>query len=172
MKKVQKVKVIPMEWLLIGLIILMILVNIRSFIVLNQFKQKRAQMLEDTDAIHQSMAEFVTNLEKENDELYHKLVDYIKEKESKLDERIRLLEEQLDTEVNRTPNMEYTTDNQDDEKQTIAMNSIVNEKENEKIPTLFKQGFSPKQIAKVLQIDHGEVELVVNMLKKKESYHK
>jgi regulator of replication initiation timing len=160
-----------MEWLLIGLIILVILVNIRSFIVLNQFKQKRAQMLEDTDAIHQSMADFVTNLEKENDELYHKLVDYIKEKESKLDERIRLLEEQLDSEVKRTPNMEHTTEQKDD-KQTIAMNSIVNEKENGKISTLFKQGFSPKQIAKVLQIDHGEVELVVNMLRKKESYHK
>ena len=70
-----------MEWLLIGLIILVILVNIRSFIVLNQFKQKRTQMLEDTDAIHQSMENFVTNLEKENDELYHKLIDYIKEKE-------------------------------------------------------------------------------------------
>jgi hypothetical protein len=160
-----------MEWLLIGLIILVILVNIRSFIVLNQFKQKRAQMLEDTDAIHQSMADFVTNLEKENDELYHKLVDYIKEKESKLDERIRLLEEQLDREVKRTPNMEHTID-QDDEKQNIAMSPIVNDLENEKIPTLYKQGFSPKQIAKVLQIDHGEVELVVNMLRKKESYHK
>lgn len=160
-----------MEWLLIGLIILMILVNIRSFIVLNQFKQKRTQMLEDTDAIHQSMEDFVTNLEKENDELYYKLVDYIKEKESKLDERIRLLEEQLDSEVKRTHNMEHTTD-QGDEEQTIVMNSIVNQKENEKIPTLFKQGFSPKQIAKVLQIDHGEVELVVNMLRKKESYHK
>ena len=160
-----------MEWLLIGLIILVILVNIRSFIVLNQFKQKRTQMLEDTDAIHHSMEEFVTNLEKENDELYHKLVDYIKEKESKLDERIRLLEEQLDSEVKRTPNMEHTTE-QEDDKQTIAMNSIVNEKENEKIPTLFKQGFSPKQIAKVLQIDHGEVELVVNMLRKKQSYLK
>ncbi len=160
-----------MEWLLIGLIILVILVNIRSFIVLNQFKQKRTQMLEDTDAIHQSMAEFVTNLEKENDELYHKLVDYIKEKESKLDERIRLLEEQLDSEVKRIPNMEHTAE-QNDDNQTIAMNSIVNEQENGKIAILFKQGFSPKQIAKVLQIDHGEVELVVNMLRKKESYHK
>lgn len=157
-----------MEWLLIGLIILMILVNIRSFIVLNQFKQKRAQMLEDTEAIHHSMAEFVTNLENENDELYHKLVEYIKEKESKLDERIRQLEEQLDTEVKRTPNIEHTSDNQDDEKQTIAMSPIVNELENEKISTLYKQGFSPKQIAKVLQIDHGEVELVINMLRKKE----
>ena len=159
-----------MEWLLIGLIILVILVNIRSFIVLNQFKQKRTQMLEDTEAIHQSMAEFVANLEKENDELYDKLVDYIKENESKLDERIRLLEEQLDTAVNRrTPGLEQTSLNQEND---IAIGPIVNELENDKIPTLYKQGFSAKQIAKVLQIDHGEVELVINMLRKKESYHK
>jgi flagellar basal body-associated protein FliL len=161
-----------MEWLLIGLIILVILVNIRSFIVLSQFKKQRTQMLEDTETIHQSMEEFVTNLEKENEELYHKLVYYIKVKESKLDERIRQLEEQLDSKVMRTPIKEDTPHNQDDEMQTIAINPNVNELENEKISTLYKQGFSPKQITKVLQIDHGEVELVINMLRKKESYHK
>ncbi len=163
---------IPVEWLLIGLTILVILVNIRSFIVLSQFKQQRTQMLEDTEALHQSMEEFVSNLERENDELYNKLIDYIKEKESKLDERIRRLEEQLDTEVKITPTMEHTTDNQAAEQQAIAMNAIGNEPDTQKIPTLYKQGFSPKQIAKVLQMDHGEVELVINMLRKKENYHK
>ncbi|WP_424471478.1 DUF6115 domain-containing protein [Paenisporosarcina sp.] len=158
-----------MEWLLIGLIILVILVNIRSFIVLSQFKQQRSQMLEDTDAIHQSMEEFVASVEKENDELYHKLIAYIKENERKFDERIRRLEEQLGgAEVKRSPSIKQTPVNNDDE-QKIAMNPIVNEPETEKIPTLFKQGFSAKQIAKVLQMDHGEVELVVNMLKKRES---
>lgn len=163
---------IPMEWLLIALTILVIVVNIRSFIVLNQFKQKRTQMVEDTESLHQSMGEFVSNLEKENDELYHKLIDYIKEKESKLDERIRRVEEQLDTEVKITPNMEHTTYNQASEQQEIAVDPIGNEPETQKIPTLYKQGFSPKQIAKVLQMDHGEVELVINMLRKKESYYK
>lgn len=161
-----------MEWLLIGLIILVILVNIRSFMVLSQFKQQRTQLLEDTEAIHQSMEEFVTNLEKENDELYNKLIDYIKEKESKLDVRIRQLEEQKDIELKSPPNMEHTKENPEDEQQTVAMNPIGNEPETQKIPTLYKQGFSPKQIAKVLQMDHGEVELVINMLRKKESYHK
>jgi len=161
-----------MEWLLIGLTILVIVVNIRSFIVLNQFKLQRAQMVKDTESLHQSMGEFVSNIEKENDELYHKLIDYIKEKESKLDERIRRVEQQLDTDVKISPNMEHTTDNQAAEQQAIAMNPIGNEPETQKIPTLYKQGFSPKQIAKVLQMDHGEVELVINMLRKKESYHK
>ena len=140
--------------------------------MLNQFKQQRTQMVEDTESLHQSMGEFVSNLEKENDELYHKLIEYIKEKESKLDERIRRVEEQLDTGVELAPNSEHTTDNQSSEQQEIAMNQTGNEPETQKIPTLYKQGFSPKQIAKVLQMDLGEVELIINMLIKKESYHK
>lgn len=161
-----------MEWLLIGLIILVILVNIRSFMVLSQFKHQRTQLLEDTEAIHQSMEEFVTNLEEENDELYNKLIDYIKVKESKLDERIRLLEEQLDSGMMRASTSVHTIDKQDDEKQTNDMNSNVNEFENEKISKLYKQGFSPSQITKVLKMDQGEVELVINILKKKQSYNK
>ena len=161
-----------MEWLLIGLTILVIVVNIRSFIVLNQFKLQRAQMVKDTESLHQSMGEFVSNIEKENDELYHKLIDYIKEKESKLDVRIRQLEEQKDIELKSPPNMEDAKENQVEEQQTAATNTLGNEPETQKIPTLYKQGFSPKQIAKVLQMDHGEVELVINMLRKKENYHK
>jgi uncharacterized protein YcbK (DUF882 family) len=164
--------VIPLDLLLIGLIILVILVNIRSFIVLNQFKQKRIQMLEDTEAIHQSMEEFVDNIEKENDELYNKLVGYIKVKESKLDERIRLLEEQLDTSLMIAPTNVHMFDNQGDEEQTNDIYSNEKELENEKISKLYKQGFSPKQITKVLKIDQGEVELVINMLIKKQSYNK
>lgn len=140
--------------------------------MLNQFKLQRAQMVKDSESLHQSMGEFVSNIEKENDELYHQLIDYIKEKESKLDERIRRVEQQLDTDVKISPNMEHTTDNRSAEQQAIAMNPTGNEPETQKIPTLYKQGFSPKQIAKVLQMDHGEVELVINMLRKKESYHK
>lgn len=157
-----------MEWLLIGLIILVILVNIRSFMVLSQFKQQRTQLLEDTEAIHQSMEEFVTNLEKENDELYNKLIDYIKVKESKLDERIRLLEDQLDSGIMSASTSVHTIDKQ----QTNDTNSNVDEFENEKISKLYKQGFSPSQITKVLKMDQGEVELVINMLKKKQSYNK
>mgnify|MGYP003498164618 CR=1 FL=1 len=157
-----------MEWLLIGLIILVILVNIRSFMVLSQFKKQRTQLLEDTEAIHQSMEEFVTNLEKENDELYNKLIDYIKVKESKLDERIRRLEDQLDSGIMSASTSVHTIDKQ----QTNDINSNVDEFENEKISKLYKQGFSPSQITKVLKMDQGEVELVINMLKKKQSYNK
>ena len=111
--------------------------------VLSQFKKQRTQLLEDTEAIHQSMEEFVTNLEKENDELYNKLIDYIKVKESKLDERIRRLEDQLDSGIMSASTSVHTIDKQDDEKQTNDINSNVDEFENEKISKLYKQGFSP-----------------------------
>lgn len=136
--------------------------------VLSQFKQQRTHLLADTEAIHQSMEEFVTNLEKENDELYNKLIDYIKVKESKLDERIRRLEEQLDSGIMSASPSVHTIDKQ----QTNDINSNVDEFENEKISKLYKQGFSPAQITKVLKMDQGEVELVINMVKKKQSYNK
>lgn len=140
--------------------------------VLSQFKQERTQLIKDTDAIHQSMELFVNNLEKENDELYHKLVNFIKNKESKMDERIQILEENLDREFMSTPIIEPTTDNQDDENQTSSINSNSNEQENGKIRQLYKQGFSSKQIAKVLKLDHGEVEIIINMYINKQRYHK
>ncbi|WP_245827655.1 DUF6115 domain-containing protein [Paenisporosarcina indica] len=152
------------------MIIFAILVNIRSFIVLNQLKQKRAEIIEDTEAINQSIENFVTSIEKENDELYRELVNYIKMKENKLDERIRILEEKQDKPVKSIPISVRKPVTQDDE-QTIQKSSPSDEQDNEKISKLSKQGFSPKQIAKVLQKDHGEVELIINMLKKKKSYH-
>lgn len=161
-----------MDWLLIGLVILAILVNIKSFFVLSQSKQQRTEMVEDTEDIHQSMEEFVTNLEKENDELYNKLIDFIKIKESKLDKRIRILEKILETNDMNNAIIEDTPIKQEDVKRIHAIRPKVNELENEKIPQLYKQGFSPKQIAKVLQMDHGEVELIVSMIRKKQSYQK
>lgn len=140
--------------------------------MLTQFKQERKKMLEDTEALHQSMEEFVANIEKENDELYHKLVDYIKVKESKLDEKIRLVEEQLETTMMTATTNLHMLDTQDDDKQTDEIYLNEKELENEKISKLYKQGFSPKQITKVLKIDQGEVELVINMLVKKQSYNK
>lgn len=163
---------IPLDWFLIAMIILVILVNIRSFLVLAELKQKRAQMKEDLDAIHGSMEEFVTSVEKENDELYEKLVDYIRVKDSKLDERIRMLEEKLNTVTTDSSAQTFPLEEHDDVKQVYPEASAVNDQENDKMLKLYKQGFSEKQIAKVLQIDLGEVELVLNMFRKKQSYQK
>jgi|GEM_PF-2683916 len=161
-----------MEWFLIGYVVLILIVTLLSFLVLSKIKQKRNQMIEDTDALYENMEAFVSKLIIENDELYRELVNYIRMKESKLDERIRLLEENQVTKVVSTSSEEIMPVHQNEEKLIDAVIPDVIEQRNERISQMHKQGFSPKQIAKILQIDHGEVELIVNMLKIKSSYHK
>lgn len=170
-----------MEWLLIGLILLAIAVNMRSFIVLNQFQKQRKAMLEDAEAVNSNMEEFVANLEKENDELYNRLVEHIAQKESRMEERMRELELKIGTgiaahtvdEVAAAPEAKKV-------KQKKTAKPAEPEEpeadpdlpENEKIEQLYKQGFSPAQIAKVVAAERGEIELIINMYKKKQSYQK
>lgn len=137
-----------MEWLLIAGIILLMLMNIKLMLSV-----KKQQIDEEEPAeIHESMAEFVAQLEKENDELYDKLTAYIKDNELQLAERIERLEENLASDFEEAPQLA----------------SI----ETEKMLQLSKQGFSSKQIAKVLQVDYGKVELVVNMNNKQQGNFK
>ena len=167
-----------MEWLLILLILLAIAVNIRSFRALNQFQKQRKIMLEDAEAVNSSMEEFVANLEKENDELYNRLVEHIAQKESRMEERIRKLElgggngivvESTD----RVPVAPKTKTVKQNKTAKPAEPEIDPElPENEKIEQLHKQGFSPAQIAKVVAAERGEIELIINMYKKKQSYQK
>ena len=124
---------ILLDWFLIAMIILVILVNIRSFLVLAELKQKRAQMKEDINAIHGSMEEFVTSVEKENDELYQRFVDHIQMKNSKLDERIRLLEEKLNNGMPVVSPVKLQQEQQDDEAHVYVAASEVNEQENDKM---------------------------------------
>ncbi|WP_298829684.1 hypothetical protein [uncultured Planococcus sp.] len=131
-----------MEWLLIVISIGLLLLNV--VMMLTASKKK---MDEDPAGVHESMVEFVAQLEKENDELYDKLTTYIKSREAQLAERIERLE-----------------------KNPAAETEAVSEKASEnqeKILQLSRQGFSSKQIAKVLQTDYGKVELVVNMKNKR-----
>ncbi|WP_017378965.1 DUF6115 domain-containing protein [Paenisporosarcina sp. TG-14] len=161
-----------MEKFLIGYLILVIIVNMMSFIVLSQCKKQRTQLIEETDDIHRNMKAFVAKLEQVNNELYHQLVDYNKVKESKFEDRIRILEEKLENRDISTTSKEFMPINQDDEEQTYAITSIDKEQDNEKISQLYKQGFSTKQISKLVQSDFGEIELIINMYKKKQSYQK
>lgn len=156
-----------MEWLLVELIVLVLLLNIRAIVVLVQNKRKREELSEDTALIHQGMEEFVEKIEKENEELYQKLADYIKVREDKFEKRIRLLEKQLAAGKTEAPVQLEMPEKQEE---SHLFNEV--ETDQEKISKLHKQGFAPKQIAKVLKMEHGEVELIVNMLKKKKSYQK
>ncbi|MCM3612013.1 hypothetical protein M4S82_12215 [Planococcus sp. MERTA32b] len=167
-----------MEWLLIGLILLAIAVNMRSFIVLNQFQKQRKAMLEDAEAVNSNMEEFVANLEKENDELYNRLVEHIAQKESRMEERMRELELKIGTgiavhtvdEVAAAPEAKKVK--QKKTAKPAEPEADPDLPENEKIEQLHKQGFSPAQIAKVVAAERGEIELIINMYKKKQSYQK
>lgn len=156
-----------MEWLLIELIVLVLLLNIRAIVVLVQNKRRREELSEDTALIHQGMEEFVEKIEKENEELYQKLADYIKVREDKFEKRIRLLEKQLAAGKIEAP---VQLEMPEQQEESHLFDEV--ESDQEKISKLHKQGFAPKQIAKVLKMEHGEVELIVNMLKKKKSYQK
>lgn len=159
-------------WFLSGLSILL---NIVSIVILFQCKklnnQDETQKEDDAEAIHQSMEAFVTKMERENDALYQKLVTYIKGKENEFNKRVRLLEEKLEGEVTSPSVLESTSNYQVDVKQSNSHHPSDKDQEQEKISQLYKQGFSPKQIAKVLQMDHGKVELIINMLKKTKLSH-
>lgn len=167
-----------MEWLLIGLILLAIAVNIRSFIALNQFRKQRKIMLEDAEAVNASMEEFVANLEQENDELYNRLVEHIAQKESRMEERMRELELKIGTGtaapiVDAVPVAPKTKITKQKKTAKPAEPEVDPDlPENEKIEQLHKQGFAPAQIAKVVAAERGEIELIINMYKKKQSYQK
>lgn len=136
---------IIMEWLLVAISIVLLLMNI---LLMRTVKKQHTD--EDSARVHESMAEFVAQLEKENDELYDKLIAYIKDSEIHLTERIGGLEQNL------APGFEGA---ETPEKALV---------ETEKIIQLSRQGFSSKQIAKVLQTDHGKVELVVKLNNKQQ----
>ena len=78
-----------MEWVLFGIITLLLT---GSLVILFQIKKIKEQSAEETYGM---MNEFVSRMEKENDDLYAKMVDYIKWKESKLEGRIQSLEEKI-----------------------------------------------------------------------------
>ena len=81
-----------------------------------------------------------------------------------------MLEEKLNAINSDSAVLTLPTDTQDNEINHSA--PADNVQETDKLLQLYKQGFSEKQIAKVLQMDLGEVELVLNMFKKKQSYQK
>lgn len=167
-----------MEWLLILLILLAIAVNIRSFMVLNQFQKQRKNMLEDAEAVKSSMEEFVANLEEENDGLYNRLVEHIAQKESRTEERLRELEQKIaEGPEASAPEAVPAAKKPKTAKQKAASKppeQAVDPElpENEKIEQLHKQGFSTAQISKVVTAERGEIELIINMFKKKQSYQK
>lgn len=150
-----------MEWILIGLFILAILVNIRSFVLLNQVKQQKSRFDSEAADIYRNLEIFTADIEEKNEELYKEFIAHIENKETHFNERMRKLEEKTTLRPAEVPAVDEDIDVLDDSLE-----------DNKKVETLHKQGFSPEQIAKVLRLELGKTELIVNMLNKKRSYQK
>lgn len=141
--------------LLIALLVVSALLNAGAVVFFIKWNKERVSDTNREELLI-SIEEFVKNIEEKNEELFQNITDYIKVKESDFEQRIALLEEKQNLQIEEIV-LPQTTDPA---------------KSPESVETLYKQGFSAKQIAKVLGMENGEVELAINMLNKKKSYQK
>ncbi len=156
---IKKERVNHVNGYLDAALILSVVVNVGAvFVLIKMYKLAAAIPVQNNDEIYKSMEEFIENMEKESDELFQNMTNYIKVKESEFDEKLRLVEEKRAAPaiVQAAP-------------ETVPA-KMPEETGHGKVEKLYKQGFSPAQIAKVLKIELGQVELIINMLKKKQSY--
>lgn len=141
--------------LLIALLVLSALLNAGAVVFFIKWNKERI-VSPNSDELLISIEEFVNNIEEKNGELFQNISDYIKVKESEFEQRIALLEEKQNFKI----------------EEIVLPEAPEPAKSPESVETLYKQGFSAKQIAKVLRMENGEVELAINMLNKKKSYQK
>ncbi|KKK39011.1 hypothetical protein WQ57_06625 [Mesobacillus campisalis] len=139
-----------MDWILLGLSVLLSAVSI--VILMQSRNSKEAGAADGVQAIQQSLEEFVAKMEAENDQLYQKLVHYMKAEQRAAWERIQLLEEKVRV--------------LEEERGQTAV--VQKDDEEDKVLQLYKQGFSAKQIGKALLLDHGKVELMINLFNKRQ----
>lgn len=141
--------------LLIALLVFSALLNAGAVVFFIKWNKERI-INSNSDELLISIEEFVNNIEEKNEELFQNITDYIKVKESDFEQRLALLEEKQNFQI----------------EEIVLPQATDPAKSPESVETLYKQGFSAKQIAKVLEMENGEVELAINMLNKKKSYHK
>lgn len=155
-----------MSVFLTAALLLSVMVNIGAiFLLLKMNKKESLDPTLTTDEIYIGMEEFVRAVEKENNYLFQNMTDYIKVKERELEKRIRAIED-------KQPVSEIVQQEVEIELPKIEDIPLKEHEESgsDKVETLYKQGFSSAQIAKVLKIELGQVELIINMLKIKKSY--
>ncbi len=152
-----------MNYYIAAALLLSVMVNIGAIIAFMKMnKRESADPILTNDEIYIVMEEFVRVIEKENENLFQNMTDYIKVKEQELDEKIRSIEghKEVSPIVEAEPELAPVIPQVSDSEETGQVS----------VETLFKQGFSPAQIAKVLKTELSHVELIINMLKKKKSY--
>lgn len=141
--------------LLIALLVVSALLNAGAVVFFIKWNKERVSETNSEELLI-SIEEFVNNIEEKNEELFQNITDYIKVKESDFEQRLALLEEKQNFQI----------------EEIVLPQAADPAKSPESVETLYKQGFSAKQIAKVLGMENGEVELAINMLNKKKSYQK
>lgn len=163
-----------MDWIWI-LIALSIFLNMIALVLILQGKQRKDRdKANEVQAIQQSMERFVANMEKENEELYQQLAEYLKANQQSTDERIQLLEEKIRSLEEKLEEEAFseTMNEAFDDQEELNQPNLDLPQDEEKVLQLFKQGFSSNQIAKILQIDNGRIELIINLFKKRQSHSK
>lgn len=141
--------------LLIALLVVSALLNAGAVVFFIKWNKERVSNANSEELLI-SIEEFVNNIEEKNEELFQNITDYIKVKESDFEQRLALLEEKQNFQI----------------EEIVLPQAADPAKSPESVETLYKQGFSAKQIAKVLGMENGEVELAINMLNKKKRYQK
>lgn len=106
---------------------------------------------EESERLEAAMGEFVEAVEQENEALYDKLMERLQETEAKLE---RLSKPQQETTEPQTA-------------LHLVSKPEVEVSRREKIRQLTKQGFSTAHIAKLLDVKIGEVEVAVQIEKKR-----
>lgn len=164
------------------------LISIFAIVVLYQRRALERvslpSMQDDVETIHQSIESFVDELEKENEVLYEKLLQYVKKNEKEWEERLYRIELRHNAHENSTEPKQTTTQDSSGEeneqaretkpiKPTKQADIFQNQNKDPKFQQaleLYNQGFSADQITKVLNIGKGEANLIINMIDKSRQY--
>lgn len=154
------------------------LISIFAIVVLYQRRSLERvnlpSMQDDVETIHQSIESFVDELEKENEVLYEKLLQYFKKKENEWEDRLQEIEVKYNALEDSTGQEQMTTQESSVEKseQTELFQNKNKDPKFQQALELYNQGFSADQVAKVLQIGKGEANLIINMIDKYRQYQK
>lgn len=154
------------------------LISIFAIVVLYQRRSLERvnlpSMQDDVETIHQSIESFVDELEKENEVLYEKLLQYFKKKENEWEDRLQEIEVKYNALEDSTGQEQMTTQDSSVEKseQTELFQNKNKDPKFQQALELYNQGFSADQVAKVLQIGKGEANLIINMIDKYRQYQK
>jgi GTPase involved in cell partitioning and DNA repair len=164
-------------WLLLGISFFLHIITIFAIIILYQKKSvdrlDSSSTSEEIENLEGTMALFMEELEKGNEQFYQNIIDYVKEKETQTEVRLRLLEAKLQ----ESPSVKVSQSNVSPVKKESSpikeipqydAENMSREEKIERTKQLFQQGFSIEQIEKVLHYRKGEIEFIVNLLKQSE----